>query len=97
MLVHGYPQTHAIWHKIASCLSQRYTVILADLRGYGDSSKPDGGPRHENYSFRAMAEDQVDVMGQMDTTPSSSERMTAEREWLVGCASTILTPCARFA
>ena len=65
LLLHGYPQTHVIWHKIADRLSQKYTVILADLRGYGDSSKPDGGPRHENYSFRAMAQDQVDVMKQL--------------------------------
>jgi haloacetate dehalogenase len=65
LLLHGYPQTHVIWHKIANRLSERYTVVLTDLRGYGDSSKPDGGPRHENYSFRAMAQDQVDVMRQL--------------------------------
>jgi haloacetate dehalogenase len=65
LLLHGYPQTHVIWHKIANRLSERYTVILTDLRGYGDSSKPEGGPRHENYSFRAMAQDQLDVMRQL--------------------------------
>jgi haloacetate dehalogenase len=65
LLLHGYPQTHAIWHKIADRLSQKYTVVLTDLRGYGDSSKPAGGRRHENYSFRAMAQDQVDVMRQL--------------------------------
>jgi haloacetate dehalogenase len=65
LLLHGYPQTHVIWHKIADRLSQTYTVVLTDLRGYGDSSKPDGGPRHENYSFRAMAQDQVEVMKQL--------------------------------
>jgi haloacetate dehalogenase len=65
LLLHGFPQTHVIWHKIADRLSQTYTVILADLRGYGDSSRPDGGPRHENYSFRAMAQDQVEVMKQL--------------------------------
>src|SRR5207247_3627125 len=63
LLLHGYPQTHFIWHKIADRLSEQYTVVLTDLRGYGDSSKPDGGTRHENYSFRAMAQDQVEVMG----------------------------------
>lgn len=62
LLLHGYPQTHFIWHKIADRLSERYTVVLTDLRGYGDSSKPEGGARHENYSFRAMAQDQVEVM-----------------------------------
>jgi haloacetate dehalogenase len=62
LLLHGYPQTHFIWHKIADRLSQQYSVVLTDLRGYGDSSKPEGGARHENYSFRAMAQDQVEVM-----------------------------------
>ena len=62
LLLHGYPQTHAMWHKIAPSLAERFTVVAADLRGYGDSSKPDGGTGHANYSFRAMAADQVKVM-----------------------------------
>jgi haloacetate dehalogenase len=62
LLLHGYPQTHAMWHKIAPRLAERYTVVCSDLRGYGDSSKPDGGERHVNYSKRAMAADQVEVM-----------------------------------
>jgi haloacetate dehalogenase len=62
LLLHGYPQTHFIWHKVADRLAERYTVVLTDLRGYGDSTKPEGGARHENYSFRAMALDQVEVM-----------------------------------
>ena len=62
LLLHGYPQTHTSWHKIADRLAERFTVVLTDLRGYGDSSKPDGGARHEHYSFRAMALDQVEVM-----------------------------------
>ncbi len=62
LLLHGYPQTHFIWHKIADRLAERFTVVLADLRGYGDSGKPEGGDRHVNYSFRAMARDQIDVM-----------------------------------
>lgn len=62
LLLHGYPQTHVIWHKIATSLARRFTVVAADLRGYGDSSKPDGGRNHENYSFRVMAKDQVTVM-----------------------------------
>jgi haloacetate dehalogenase len=53
------------WHKIASRLAEKYTVVLTDLRGYGDSSKPDGGDEHTNYSFRAMAVDQVEVMQQL--------------------------------
>jgi haloacetate dehalogenase len=62
LLLHGYPQTHAIWHKVAPKLAQRHTVVAADLRGYGDSAKPHGTPDHGNYSKRAMALDQVEVM-----------------------------------
>jgi haloacetate dehalogenase len=62
LLIHGYPQTHAEWHKIASELAKRFTVVLVDLRGYGDSSKPAEGENHVNYSKRAMALDQVEVM-----------------------------------
>ena len=62
LLLHGYPQTHACWHRIAPELAQRYTVICADLRGYGDSSKPPGLPDHSNYSKRAMAQDMVELM-----------------------------------
>ena len=62
LLLHGYPQTHAIWHKVAGTLAQSHTVVCADLRGYGDSSKPPGTPDHANYSKRALASDQVRVM-----------------------------------
>ena len=62
LLLHGNPLTHVMWHRIAPRLAERFTVIATDLRGYGDSSKPDGGPDHAGYSFRAMANDQVDVM-----------------------------------
>jgi len=62
LLIHGYPQTHVMWHKIAPRLAQRFTVVMTDLRGYGDSSKPQGGENHVNYSKRAMALDQVEVM-----------------------------------
>jgi haloacetate dehalogenase len=62
LLLHGAPQTHAIWHRVAPDLAREYTVIAADLRGYGASSKPEGGPNHVNYSKRAMALDQVEVM-----------------------------------
>ena len=62
LLVHGYPQTHVEWHKIAARLAERHTVVMTDLRGYGDSSKPPDGDNHANYSKRAMAQDHVDVM-----------------------------------
>ena len=62
LLLHGYPQTHAMWHRIAPRLAERYTVVCSDLRGYGDSSKPDGGEGHVAYSKRETAKDQVEVM-----------------------------------
>ncbi|HEY6863727.1 MAG TPA: alpha/beta hydrolase [Burkholderiales bacterium] len=65
LLLHGYPQTHAIWHRVAPELANKFTVVAADLRGYGDSSKPHGTPDHATYSKRAMARDQVEVMQQL--------------------------------
>ena len=62
LLLHGYPQTHAMWHKVAPGLAERFTVVAADLRGYGDSGKPPGGDDHAGYSKRAMAADQVAAM-----------------------------------
>jgi len=62
LLLHGYPQTHAMWHKVAPDLARRFTVVASDLRGYGDSSKPPPGPDQFAYSKREMARDQVEVM-----------------------------------
>jgi len=62
LLLHGYPQTHAMWHRIAPALAAERTVVCADLRGYGDSGKPPGGPPHAAYAKRAMAADMVAVM-----------------------------------
>ncbi|POR48582.1 alpha/beta fold hydrolase [Bosea psychrotolerans] len=62
LLIHGNPLNLASWHKIAPSLAQSFTVIATDLRGYGDSSKPEGGGDHSEYSFRAMGEDNFDVM-----------------------------------
>jgi haloacetate dehalogenase len=62
LLLHGYPETHAMWHKVAPQLARDYTVVCPDLRGYGDSSKPRGLPDHANYSKRAMARDMAEVM-----------------------------------
>ena len=62
LLLHGHPQTRALWHRVAPALSERYTVVLTDLRGYGDSSKPAGTAQHENYAKRTMAQDQLSVM-----------------------------------
>ena len=65
LLLHGYPQTHVMWHKVAPLLAGEFTVVVPDLRGYGDSSKPPGDPDHANYSKRAMAQDQAEVMTQL--------------------------------
>ncbi|MBC7871002.1 MAG: alpha/beta hydrolase [Chitinophagaceae bacterium] len=65
LLLHGHPQTHMCWHKIAPRLAQHFTVVAADLRGYGDSSKPPTTDDHEPYSKRAMARDQVRVMHEL--------------------------------
>ncbi|MBN3805037.1 alpha/beta hydrolase [Paraburkholderia sp. Ac-20336] len=62
LLMHGNPFNHLSWHKIAPRLAKEFTVVCTDLRGYGDSSKPPGGGDHSDYSFRAMAQDQVEVM-----------------------------------
>ncbi len=68
LLLHGYPQTHIMWHKIAPFLAEHFTVIAADLRGYGDSSNPSSDLTHRAYSKRAMAQDMVFVMEQLGYT-----------------------------
>lgn len=62
LLLHGYPQTHVMWHRVAADLARHFFVVCADLRGYGDSSKPPSDAAHENYCKRAMANDMVEVM-----------------------------------
>src|ERR1700693_2940905 len=62
LLLHGYPQNHVIWHKVAPRLAQDFTLVIPDLRGYGDSSKPPTDAEHLPYSKRAMALDMVEVM-----------------------------------
>jgi haloacetate dehalogenase len=68
LLLHGHPQTHAIWHKVAPALAEHFTVVAADLRGYGDSGKPAGHADHSNYSKRRMAQDQVELMRSLGFT-----------------------------
>ncbi len=65
LLLHGYPETHLMWHKVAPTLAARFSVVCADLRGYGDSAKPEGAADHANYSKRTMAQDMVDVMAEL--------------------------------
>jgi haloacetate dehalogenase len=65
LLLHGYPQTHACWHRIAPELARRFTVVCPDLRGYGDSGRPPSDPTHRAYSKRVMAGDQLEVMASL--------------------------------
>lgn len=65
LLVHGYPQTMAMWHSVAAQLAKRFYVVCVDLRGYGDSAKPESTATHEPYSKRAMAQDLHEVMMQL--------------------------------
>ncbi|MEP7154990.1 MAG: alpha/beta hydrolase [Betaproteobacteria bacterium] len=65
LLLHGYPQSHLIWHRVAPELAKQFTVVVTDLRGYGQSEKLIGAPDHGNYSKRAMAQDQLEVMAQL--------------------------------
>ncbi len=65
LLLHGYPQTHACWHKMASQLAQHFSLVLMDLRGYGQSSAPAGDADHLTYSKRAMAQDCAAVMSEL--------------------------------
>jgi haloacetate dehalogenase len=62
LLLHGHPQNHAMWHRVAPDLAKRFTVVMMDLRGYGDSGRPEGGDGHAAYSKREMARDAVAVM-----------------------------------
>lgn len=64
LLLHGYPQSHVMWHRVAPTLARDFTVICPDLRGYGDSDTPPGGRDHAAYAKRTMAEDQLAVMRQ---------------------------------
>ena len=62
LLLHGHPQTHAIWHKVVPALARHFRLVIADLRGYGDSAKPRGDADHANYSKRVMARDMLRLM-----------------------------------
>jgi haloacetate dehalogenase len=65
VLLHGYPQTHAMWHLVAPDLAKSFSLVIPDLRGYGSSSIPGTGPDHFSYSKRAMAQDVCDIMDEL--------------------------------
>lgn len=71
LLLHGHPQTSAIWHRVAPVLARHFTLVLADLRGYGDSAKPAGDAQHTLYSKRSMAADMLAVMQALGHTTFS--------------------------
>ena len=68
LLLHGFPQTHVMWYRVAQALAPHFTLVLPDLRGYGDSDAPPGGTDHANYSKRAMAADLHALMGDLGHT-----------------------------
>ena len=65
LCLHGYPETHAMWHQVAGELARHFTVVLADLPGYGQSSTPPGDAEHLTYSKRSMAETMIEVMAKL--------------------------------
>src|SRR5579872_447071 len=71
LLLHGNPLSHRSWYRVAPTLARQFTVVMCDLRGYGESSKPRGLADYSNYSFRRMAQDQVDVMAHLGFTEFS--------------------------
>ena len=68
LLLHGFPQTHVMWHRVAQALHRDFYLVMPDLRGYGDSAKPPGLPDHSTYSKRTLAQDMVDVMDVLGVT-----------------------------
>ena len=65
LLLHGIPETHLMWHRVAPILAERFTVVATDLRGFGDSGTPPSSPDHAPYSMRAIAQDQVEIMASL--------------------------------
>lgn len=66
LLLHGFPETHVMWHRVVQALQERYFIVLPDLRGYGDSSKADDVPDHSSYSKRVMAQDMIGVIDALE-------------------------------
>ena len=81
LLLHGYPQTHVLWHEVAALLQDRYTIVAADLRGYGDSGKPATTPDHAPYSKRAMALDMAEVMTAFTRLTSVGSCAISRKSW----------------
>ena len=89
LLLHGHPQTHVMWHRVAPALAQRFSVVMMDLRGYGDSGRPEGGENHKHYTRRAMAADALAFMAHCGTVAFACWPTTAARAWRTGWPRTI--------
>jgi hypothetical protein len=95
LLLHGFPQTRLMWRDIAPRLAQRFTVVCADLRGYGDSSTPPSNADHAPYAKRAMARDMIGVMAQLDFGHFSVAVTTVAAAWPIARHSTTRTGWTR--
>lgn len=84
LLLHGYPQTRAMWHRVAPTLAEHHTVVAADLRGYGDSSKPPGDESHDNYSKRRWRATSSRRWRRSGMSASRSWATTAAAGWRTG-------------
>ena len=99
LLLHGNPQTHAMWHGVAPELAKHFTVVCPDLRGYGGSFKPEATPDHAPYAKKAMAKDMVEVMQHLGHSASRSARTIAAPASPIAWPSTFPTasrswPCS---
>jgi haloacetate dehalogenase len=84
LLLHGFPETHLMWHAVAPRLAGRFTVVAADMPGYGDSFRPPASADHAAHSRRALARDLIAAMGRLGTAASPSPAMTAAGGWPTG-------------
>ncbi len=95
LLLHGFPQTHAIWHKVAPRLAERFTVVATDLTGYGDSAKPDSGTGSRALPQGAMARTSSSPCGRWGMSASIWSATTGAGAWRIGWRSIIRTPWKR--
>jgi pimeloyl-ACP methyl ester carboxylesterase len=89
LLLHGFPQTHYCWHAIAPALAEHHSVVVTDLRGYGDTVAPPGGPHGEGYGKREMAAELVDLMEQLGFERFAVAGTTVEAASRIAWRSTI--------
>lgn len=88
VLLHGFPQTHVLWHRVAQRLRDHFRLVMPDLRGYGESSCEPGEPDHGNYSKRAMAEEIVNLVDSLGVGKFSCAATTGAAGWRIASRST---------